>query len=401
MRLDEEHRDWLTLALVPGVGTSSFVRLLARFHNPRAVLDAPESALKEVVHAGLAGRIKQYLQVVDVAAHERLMEQYDVALITLDDPHYPVRLAEIYDPPLVLFARGAIHEADESCLAIVGTRHPSPYGVRMAEKFAGELASRGITIVSGMAEGIDSAAHRGALEAGGRTIAVLGNGVDVVFPAQNAALMDQIIRQGCVISEFEMGMKPMPGNFPHRNRVISGMALGTLIVEAPAKSGALITAKLAAEQGREVFAVPGHVGARNSEGPHRLIREGAKLVETVEDILVELDVPAHLRYADVPKATPIGETSVPEREPSPASPSRSLPPAPTARQSPPSKTALHPPTISPVEKDVLSVLASDGSFVDEIAQACRISVSEALSSLTLLELKGLVRQFSGKRFAPR
>lgn len=387
-RLDDEHREWLTLALVPGVGTAGFVRLLGRFRTPRAVLDASEAALKEVVNAGLASRIKQYASVVDVAAQERMMEKCGVTLITLDDAVYPVRLAEIYDPPLVLFARGEFHQADEFGVAVVGTRHPSPYGVRMAEKFGGELAARGITVVSGMAEGIDSAAHRGALAAGGRTIAVLGNGVDVVFPPQNAELMEQIAAQGCVVSEFEMGMKPMRGNFPHRNRIISGMTLGTLVVEAPARSGALITAKTAAEQGREVFAVPGHVGATNSEGPHRLIREGAKLVETVEDILVELDVPAAARQQVVPAAVP----AAPAPSPSPrtAATGTAKPAAAPKQQA-----------ISSTEKDVLSSLAPDGSFVDEIAAACRISISEALSSLTLLELKGLVRQFSGKRFAPR
>jgi len=226
-----------------------------------------------------------------------------------------------------------------------------------------------------MAHGIDSAAHRGALEAGGRTIAVLGNGVDVVYPAQNAELMEQIVGQGCVVSQFFMGMKPARGHFPYRNRIISGMTLGTLVVEAPPNSGALITARQAAEQGREVFAVPGQVGVRNSQGPHGLIREGAKLVETVDDILVELEVPVECRQ---PARSPEAPASV---EPPP-------------RQKPPEAK------VTGMERDILSVLAPGGSFVDEIAAACRISVSEALSSLTLLELKGLVRQFSGKRFAP-
>ncbi len=392
MPLDDEHRDWLALTLVPGVGTANFIRLLAQFRTPRNVLNASESALKEVVKPSLAKRIKQYAEVVDVEGQERQLDKYDATLITLDDPDYPVRLAEIYDPPLVLFVRGELHQADEHCVAVVGTRRPTPYGIRMAEKFARELASRAITVVSGMANGIDAAAHRGALEAGGRTIAVLGNGVDVVYPAQNADLMHQIIQHGCVISEFEMGTKPAAGHFPHRNRIMSGMTLGTLVVEAPARSGALITARQAAEQGREVFAVPGHIGVRTSEGPHGLIREGAKLVETVEDILVELEIPAQLRQA--PSPAPAAEP------PPPRTPAR---PA-TAPTGPPAQTrprAPEPTGVSPLEKDVLSVLAPDGSFVDEIAQACRISVSEALSSLTLLELKGLVRQFSGKRFAPR
>ena len=386
MPLNDDHRDWLTLALVPGVGTAKFIRLLARFRTPRNVLDAPQGALEEVVGPRLAERIGQYRDVVDVARQERLIEKYDVSLVTLDDATYPVRLAEIYDPPLVLFLRGELHEADQHCVAVVGTRRPTPYGVRMAEKLAGELAARGITVISGMAAGIDAAAHRGALEAGGRTIAVFGNGVDVVYPPQHAELMDRITQHGCVISEFEMGTKPVAGNFPHRNRIISGMTLGAVIVEAPSKSGALITARRAADQGREVFAVPGQVGVRNSEGPHALIRDGAKLVETVEDILVELNLPAELRQAPSPAAPP---------EPADTSAQAAQAPSPPR---PPERQATG---VSPLEKDVLSVLSPDGSFVDEIAQACRISVSEALSSLTVLELKGLIRQFSGKRFAPR
>jgi len=381
MPLDDDHRDWLTLALVPGVGTANFVRLLARFRTPRNVLHASEAELKNVVRPSLAKRIKQYGDVVDLEGQVRRMDKYGATLVTLDDPAYPMRLAEIYDPPLALFVRGELHQADEHCLAIVGTRRPTPYGVRMAERFAREVAQRGITVVSGMAAGVDSAAHRGAIEAGGRTIAVLGCGVDVVYPPQNADLMHTIIQHGAVVAEFAMGTKPAPGNFPHRNRIISGMTLGTLIVEAPAKSGALITAKLAAEQGREVFAVPGQVGVRTSQGPHGLIREGAKLVETVEDILVELEIPAQLRQVPAPDA----------QAPSAAPDSPAQPAAPTSPS----------PSISPVEKDVLAVLAEDGSFVDEIAQACRIPVSEALSSLTILELKGLVRQFSGKRFTRR
>ncbi|MDQ1256242.1 MAG: DNA-protecting protein DprA [Candidatus Hydrogenedentes bacterium] len=398
MPLEPAQRDWLTLALVPGVGTANFIRLLARFRTPRRVLTASAGELQDVVSKNLAQRIKQYGDVVNVEEQERRMDEYGVRFITLDDPDYPVRLAEIYDPPLALFVRGDLFQADEHCVAIVGTRHPTPYGIRMAEQFGRELAGRGITVVSGMAQGIDAAAHRGALEAGGRTIAVLGCGVDVVFPAQHAELMHQIIQQGCVISEFEMGIKALGGNFPQRNRIISGMTMGTLIVEAPPHSGALITAKQAAEQGREVFAIPGQIGIRNSLGPHALIREGAKLVETAEDILVELKVPAEMRVAPAPQPAP--EPIIPAPAPKPATtavPKAASPPRPAEKP----KTAPPAAVLTPVEKDVLSALAPEGSFVDEIAQACRISVSEALSSLTMLELKGLARQFSGKRFAPR
>lgn len=382
MLLNESQREWLTLALVPGVGTTLFIRLLARFKTPGDVLHASEAVLEEVVGKNLAQRIRQYKGFVDLEGQVRDIEKYDVRFITLDDPAYPLRLAEIYDPPLALFTRGGLHESDRYCVAIVGTRGATGYGLRMAERLGAELAARGITVVSGMAQGIDTAAHRGALSSGGRTIAVLGCGVDVVFPAENADLMHQIFQHGCVLSPFPMGMKALKGNFPQRNRIISGLSIGTIVVEAPPGSGALITARHAAEQGREVFAVPGQAGQRNSMGPHSLIREGAKLVETVEDVLTELDLPAASRQ---PSPTP-------EKTPQPAS-------APEHILAPASKRPE--PVVSETEKDILASLSTDGSFVDEIAAVCRISISEALSSLTMLELKGLVRQFSGKRFAPR
>lgn len=401
MPLTDEQREWLALTLTPGVGTTLFVRLLARFGTPGSVLRASEAALAEVVGDRLAQRIRGYKQVVNVEAQEQALAKYQARFVSLDDSLYPTRLAEIYDPPLALFVRGELYESDQHCVAIVGTRKATAYGLRMAERLGGELAARSITVVSGMAQGIDAAAHRGALEAGGRTIAVLGSGVDIVFPAEHADLMQRIIRQGCVLSPFPMGMKPLKGNFPQRNRIISGISLGTVVVEAPPGSGSLITARHAAEQGREVYAVPGQVGQRNSMGPHSLIREGAKLVETVEDILVELDVPASARQPIRPAQSE--QSPMPESAPKLSA----APPAPAAAMQAGAIPATHSkppapvPSVSPTEQDVLSVLSPDGSFVDEIAMACRISVSEALSSLTMLELKGLVRQFSGKRFAPR
>lgn len=391
--MTQEQREWLRLTMLPGIGSTSFIRLLARFHTPGEVLRASRGALREVVGPALAERIAEYADAVDVDGQERVMEKYGVALITLEDPAYPPRLAEIYDPPLALFVRGDLHSADETCLAIVGTRRATPYGLRMAERFGSELAIRGVTVVSGMASGIDSAAHRGAIQSGGRTIAVLGNGVDITYPPENVELMENIVRHGCVISQFPMGVKPARGHFPYRNRIISGMTLGTLVVEGPLTSGALITARNAAEQGREVFAVPGQIGVRNSEGPHSLIREGAKLVETVDDILVELELPAAARQTPAKPAAPAHAAAGHE---APAAAAEETKPAARAA-SPPQRPA---PQCSTIELDILSVLSPNGSFVDEIAAACRIPVSEALSSLTLLELKGLVKQFSGKRFAP-
>lgn len=400
MPLTVEQREWLALALVPGVGTTLFVRLLARFRTAGAVLKASEAALADVVGPKLAARIRSYKDVVDVAAQERLLEQYEATLVTMDDPAYPRALAEIYDPPLVVFTRGALRQQHDYAVAIVGTRTPSAYGYRIAQKLGRELAARGITVVSGLASGTDTAAHQGALEVGGQTIAVLGCGVDVVYPAENAGLMHEIVQHGCVLSSFFMGVKPSKGHFPFRNRIISGLSLGTIVVEAPPGSGALITARFAVEQGREVFAVPGQIGDRNSMGPHSLLREGAKLVETVEDILTELDLPAELRVAPRPAPVAARPVAVPDEAPSPRTTAKRgveamAPPAPRPTPAPPQMP------LGEVERDVLASLAPTGSFVDEIALACRIPVSEALSTLTMLELKGLAKQFSGKRFAPR
>ncbi len=395
MVLSAEQREWLTLALVPGIGSTHFVRLLARFRTPAEVLRAGERALAEVVRPTLARQIMQYTEVVDVKDQERRMDACGATLLTLDDTAYPWRLGEIYDPPLALFVRGTLLPEDEHAVAMVGTRRPTPYGIRMAEKLARELATRGITVVSGLASGIDAAAHRGALEAGGRTIAVLGNGVDVVYPRENRELTDQIIAGGCIISQFPMGYQPNKGHFPRRNRVISGMTLGTVVVQAPRDSGALITAHAAVEQGREVFAVPGEAGVSASAGPHGLIREGAKLVESADDIIVELNLPAPQRQplamAAVQSSPSISEISRTQSAES-ASPMRATP-----RAAAPTPQAV----ITDTEREILSVLTNDGAFVDEIAAACRVSIAEALSTLTFLELKGLVRQFSGKRFAPR
>ncbi len=405
MPLSAEQREWLTLALVPGIGSTHFVRLLARFRTPSEVLRAGERALAEVVRPALARQITQYAEVVDVNDQERRMDACAASLLTLDDTAYPWRLGEIYDPPLALFVRGSLLPEDEHSVAIVGTRRPTPYGIRMAEKLARELAARGITVVSGLATGIDAAAHRGALEAGGRTIAVLGNGVDVVYPRENRELTDRIIERGCILSQFPMGYQPNKGHFPRRNRLISGMTLGTVVVQAPRDSGALITAHAAVEQGREVFAVPGEAGIHASEGPHGLIREGAKLVESAEDIIVELNLPAYQRQ---PVALAASSTLDSENK-SGAPPHRSSPSTVSTKSTlsttpagPPRPAVPAPqPPITDTEREVLSVLTAAGSFVDEIAAACRISIAEALSTLTFLELKGLVRQFSGKRFAPR
>lgn len=399
MKLSQEQRDWLALALVPGVGTVRFIRLLARFGTPARVLRAPVGDLADVVGDKLAERIKQHGAAADIELQESRMAELGARLITMDDTEYPAQLAEIYDPPLLLFARGTLCDEDKHTVAIVGTRRASAQGQKVTRKLAEGLAERGITVVSGLAEGIDAAAHQGALDAGGRTIAVLASGLDEASPVPNLSLLDRVVKNGCALSSFPMGVRALRGNFPQRNRIISGLSLGVVVVEAPPGSGALITAHFAAEQGREVFAVPGPAGFANSRGPHELIRDGAKLVESVEDIITELNLPASARQPrqqqrETAECTAASQDTLDFSAP----PTRTPPAAKSAAPAPPPPKK---PALSAVEQDILSVLHDEGSFVDEIALACRISISEALSSLTMLELKGVVEQMSGKRFRPK
>lgn len=402
MALRKEQREWLALALAPGVGTVRFIRLLARFGAPGRVLRAGVAELAEVVGPKLAERIRQHADAVDMDLQESRMHTLGVHLVTMDDPAYPPQLAEIYDPPLLLFVRGDLLESDRQAVAIVGTRRASNHGRNMAHTLAAGLAERGIVVVSGLAEGIDAAAHEGALEAGGRTIAVLAGGHDQVFPVCNADLLDRVISHGCAISPLPMGARALKGTFPQRNRILSGLCLGVVVVEAPPGSGALITARYAAEQGREVFAVPGAAGYANSRGPNELIRDGARLVETVDDILVELNLPvavrsgATVKTAEAPPARQAAlDFRTPDSESKPPSTPSAPAPSPAARQ--PSTAPA--PQLSDDERHIIDVLQHEGSFVDEIALACRLPISNTLAALTMLELKGLVRQLSGKRFA--
>lgn len=401
MELTHTQREWLRLSLVPGVGTASFIRLLAKFGSPDNALNADQRDLESLLGKELAEKIIRHAQSADLELQESLMRQWNVQLITMDDTLYPPLLAEIYDPPIILYVRGELREEDRYAVAIVGTRKASTNGAKIAYQLAFDLAKRGITVMSGLAVGIDTAAHKGALDAGGRTIAVLAFGHDQIFPSSNIGLLNQIIKHGCAISTFPMRVRALRSNFPQRNRILSGLCIGTVVVEAPAGSGALITAKYAAEQGREVFAVPGPAGHPNSRGPHELIREGAKLVEGVEDIIVELHLPPALRQnppLQHPKPKEISDPlQFPELQ-------KDTAPSPQPKRQIPSTHPLESHIknqLSDIEKKILGVLHSEGSFVDEIAHECRTSIAEALSCLTMLELKGLVRQLPGKRFAIR
>lgn len=280
-----------------------------------------------------------------------------IEAVRWEDPSYPAALRPIGDPPRTLYLRGTLREADKAAVAIVGSRRASAYGVAAAEWLGRELGRCGVTVVSGLARGVDAAAHRGALTGGGRTIAVLGCGVDVVYPREHRRLLGQIIEAGAVISEFPAGVPPLQHHFPRRNRVISGLSLGVVVVEGRERSGALLTADHALEQGREVFAVPGSIFAETSHLPHRLIQQGAKLVATVEDILEELRLP---------QRTPPARVPVP---------------------------ALH-----GAEAAVYTQLSLDPRHIDALALRCRLPAAEVGRALVGLELRGLVRALAGQRY---
>jgi DNA processing protein len=289
---DAELEAWLRLTLVPGLGGQGLRKLLGDFGLPSQVLAAGRAALTRSVGDALAERVHANDGAAAVAAALRWAEAPGHSIATLGDPAYPQQLLEIPDPPALIYVVGSAGLPARQGLAIVGSRNATPQGVANAERFARAFSEAGLTIASGLALGIDAAAHRGALEGAGSTVAVLGCGVDVVYPQRNADLYDAVAAHGALISEFPLGSPPVAANFPRRNRLISGLARGVLVVEAALASGSLITARLAAEQGREVFAIPGSIHSPLSKGCHALIREGAKLVESAQDVLDELKVPA-------------------------------------------------------------------------------------------------------------
>jgi DNA processing protein len=285
--------------------------------------------------------------------------------IRRDDAEYPERLKAIHDPPAVLFVRGTLPGREEPAVAIVGARRATPYGLSVARRLGGELARAGFTVVSGLARGIDGAAHEGAIRAGGRTIGVMGCGLDIAYPPEHIELIEEMVRQGAVVSEFPVGTPPYRANFPKRNRIISGMSLGVVVVEAGPESGALITARLALEQGREVFAVPGPAGSAMSVGTHRLLREGAKLVEGLQDIMEEIG------------------------------------PQLAARTRPPSARAARPsaePQLPDEEATVYRLLSHEPRHMDELTALTGQIPSRLSGVLLQLELRGVVRQLAGQRY---
>lgn len=355
----------LRLALVPGVGPRLRQALLEHFGSEQAVLAARPEALRAVpgVGAKLSAQIALAAETIDAAAVIDLCRQHDVAILTPEEPDYPARLREIPDPPGVLFVRGQWQRADDLAVAVVGTRHATVYGLQQAERLAAGLARAGLTVVSGLARGIDQAAHRGALAAGGRTLAVLASGVLNIYPPEHRDLAESIIQQGALLGEAPPQAAPRSGVFPQRNRLISGLSLGVVVVEAAVRSGALITARHALEQGREVFAVPGQIDNRVARGCHRLIRDGAKLVESVDDVLEELG------------------------------------PLPAAARDPSGQQVRHPAELqlNDVERRVLAAVPTAATLIDDVVSASGLATPQVLATLSILEMRRLVRRTSGNR----
>lgn len=369
---------WLALLLTPGLGPTRGRKLVERFAG---VEDVFHASLTELEALHLQAQSAQHIALGKSLelAHEEIAKANaaGVQILSRDDTAWPERLSEIYDPPLVLFVRGNADILSQPGIAIVGTRHPTPYGMGMSERLACDLATRGLVIFSGMARGVDTFGHKGALKAKGKTVAVFGTGVDVIYPRENKKIADAIVESGgALISEFPMGAFPAPQNFPIRNRIISGLSVGVLVVEAGEYSGTRITARCALEQSRELFAVPGNVTSRNSWGPNTLIKQGAKLSATWEDIWEEL--PAEVQQQ---LESEYGLAA--------------------SEQKPQTGSLFGDDQISPREKKVLSLLKQDESVhIDDIVEKLegQLSSSEIFAALFELELNGKIKQMPGKRF---
>jgi DNA processing protein len=362
--------------MIRGIGPRTANLLLDHFGAPANVFAASRAALEA---AGLKPEAVSELHDSGIleranAEIERL-EQLQARVVTLEDEEYPGLLREIYDPPIALYVRGDLRAAGQRpCLAIVGSRRCSTYGVNAAQSLARDLAAQGITIVSGLARGIDGAAHRGALEAKGQTIAVMGTGVDSIYPKEHERLAEEIASSGAMITEFPLGTPPLAQNFPYRNRVLSGLCLGVLVVEAAEHSGSLITARLAYEQGREVFAVPGNITSRTSFGPNYLIKDGAKLVQHWQDVVEEFPREVKERILGLERAAPAEEAGA-------------------------SQPAFEAVELSETERAVLALLAPDvPSHIDQLLVSSSLRSSELMNALLGLEMKDRIKQLPGKCF---
>ena len=364
---DAALRDLVRLTLVPGVGPLTARALLDQFGTATEVLNASTAALRDVPGVGpkVASRIAKARSEIDAGFELDLCRKAGVQVIPRGGANYPAPLEEIPDPPSLLYLRGDYVATDPLAIAIVGSRRCTPYGMRVAERLAASLARVGITVVSGLARGIDAAAHRGALKAGGRTIAVLANGLSDIYPPEHLDLAREVSEAGAIVSEMPMRQGPLAGLFPQRNRIISGLSLGVVVVEATPRSGSLSTARHAMEQNRDVFAVPGPVDSLPSQGCHRLIRDGARLVETVDDIIEELG--------------PLMKEV------------RSSPTAPAVRH--PAELAL-----SDLERSILNRLDDTPQAVDVLIAKTGMTAAQVMATLSVLEMRRLVRRLPGHQF---
>jgi DNA processing protein len=357
-------RDLLRLSSVPRIGPQKIRALVAHFKTPSDVFRASAHELIAVpgIDKKLASNILHHTTEGTFADEQlKRLNKQSGRIITLWDKEYPDLLRKIYDPPVFLFILGKFKEADAHSLAVVGTRHPTPYGHTVAESLTRDLAQHSITIVSGLARGVDTIVHSTSLKFGTRTIAVIGSGLDIPYPPENKKLMEHIAEEGAVVTEFPMGTKPDAPNFPRRNRIISGLSLGTIVVESAEDGGALITATTALDQNREVFAVPGNITEKRSNGPNKLIREGrAKLITNVQDIFDELASQLHLSFDQNDNPVHVD--------------------------------------LTPIEQSLFQFLSNEPIHIDVLSEQSEMSTSDALVTLLSLEFKGLVRQLPGKIF---
>jgi DNA processing protein len=365
---------WLGLTKLEGLGVRGAHRLVEHFGSAQAAYMA---SLTELESCGIPARVAQLIfSQAGLNEASRDLEASAKAgcqVVAYSSDDYPPRLKQIPDPPLVLYVRGDVKVLSQLAVAIVGTRRPTAYGSQVAERFARDLAQRQLVIVSGLARGIDSAAHRGAIEGPGKTVAVLGSGIDVIYPRENKRLAEQVAESGALISEFPPGTSPAPENFPIRNRTISGLSLGVVVVEAAEYSGSLITSRLAVEQNREVFAVPGNITSAQSFGPNHLIKQGAKLVDEWMDVVEEF--PAEIRMQLLPLADASDEAAESQTG------------------------SLFEQSLTPDQKAVIEVLRVDAPlFVDAILTAAAIPQPRVMTALLELEMAGVIRQLPGKNF---
>jgi DNA processing protein len=377
MPISPDMIDRLALALVPGLGPKLTAALVERFGSAAAIRSATEEQLRQVQHIGekLSRQFADALRSLDLEAEIEQIEKYNVHLLGLEDPQYPAALAKIETAPPLLYCRGTLTDADSQAVAIVGSRNCTAYGRKMAERIAGGLVRAGYTVVSGLARGIDGAAHQGALNAGGRTIAVLAGGLSRIYPPEHVALSVNVENSGCLITETPMTFEPLPGMFPARNRIISGLSRAVIIIEAGDKSGALITARHAAEQGREVFAVPANADSLTSAGSLRLIRDGARLVRDADDILEDLAGISPLFPPSSPEAIVADATEPP--------------------------TVSPPPGLDDTQRKIWESLADGPRPIDDLVQATGTGVAQLNGILMMLEMKKVVRRLPGNMYERR